>query len=177
MNLSNLSFLKNRSVVIAISVSLFILVLVIILSPKKNVDDPNPSAPQDEIVRPELVDLAKEKRNEAMIYVDSIESKFPLYLKDFETSVGITTSINIYRVTDDDAEIVRLEIYGLSYLNQESDEKKNPNVTAFKESYQKAMEMIEGQNIDPKKLIFVYGDKEYVRITSQIWIDSLKLKP
>ena len=110
-----------------------------------------------------------------MIYVDSIESKLPIYLEDFETSVGITTSINLYRIDDDPAEIVRLEVYGLSYLNQESDEKKNPNVTAFKESYAKAIEMLESQNIDPKKLIFIYGDKEYVRTTSKHWIEKLKL--
>lgn len=112
-----------------------------------------------------------------MVYVDSIESKLPLYLKDFETSVGITTSINIYRLKDDEAEVVRLEIYGLSYLNRDTNEAKNPNVTAFKESYAKAIEMIEGQNIDPKKLIFIYGDKEHVRITTSIWMDSLKLQP
>ena len=85
-----------------------------------------------------------------MIYVESIEKKLPLYLENFNTSVGITTSINLYRASDDEAEIVRLEIYGPSYLNSDSDEKKNPNVTAFKESYAKALEMLEGQNIDPK---------------------------
>lgn len=169
--------LKNKYVVVAIAASLAILILVIILSPKKNVVTPTTPSTQEETIRPELVDLAKEKRNQAMIYVESIESKLPLYLKDFETSVGITTSINIYRVKDDDAEVVRLEIYGLSYLNRETNETKNPNVTAFKESYLKAIEMIESQNIDPKKLIFVYGDKEYVRTTAQLWIDSLKLRP
>lgn len=110
-----------------------------------------------------------------MVYVESIEKKLPLYLESFETSVGITTSINLYRLDDDEAEVVRLEIYGLSYLNKEADEKKNPNVTAFKESYVKAMEMLESQNIDPKKLIFIYGDKEYIRKTSQAWVDALKL--
>ena len=59
----------------------------------------------------------------------------------------------------------------------DGDEQKNPNVTAYKESYAKALEMLEGQNIDPKKLIFIYGDKEYVRKTTQYWIDSLKLHP
>lgn len=112
-----------------------------------------------------------------MIYVESIEKKLPIYLENFKTSVGITTSINLYRAKDDEAEVVRLEIYGLSYLNSDSDPKKNPNVTAFKESYLKAIEMLESQNIDPKKLIFIYGDKEYVRKTSQIWIKDLDLHP
>lgn len=170
--------LNNKSVQIAVGVSIGILILTLIFSPKKSI---SPSSPGEMInssePRPELVDLSKEKRNAAMVYVSQIEKKLPLYLASFKTSVGIDTSINIYRVEDDEAEIVRLEIYGLSYLNQDANEKNNPNVTAFKESYSKAIEMLESVNIDPKKLIFIYGDKEYVRQTSQIWIDALKLHP
>lgn len=169
--------MNKKFFLIAAGVSIFILVLVLVFSPKKSSTLPAPSPLASSIPLPELIDLSKEKRNQTMIYVESIESKLPLYLKDFETSVDIATSINIYRLKDDDAALVRLEIYGLSYLNADSDEQKNPNVTAFKESYLKAMEMIEGQNIDPKKLIFIYGDKDYVRKTAQIWIDTLKLHP
>lgn len=168
--------LKNKTVLVVVGISLFILILVILLSPKKSSIIPLPSvSPESE--RVELIDLSKEKRQQAMIYVDTIEKKLPIYLESFKTSVGIDASINLYRLNDDEAEVVRLEIYGLSYLNQESDEKKNPNVTAFKESYGKAIELLESQNIDPKKLIFIYGDKEYVRKTSELWIDQLKLKP
>lgn len=169
--------MNKKFFLIAAGITILILILVLILSPKRTVTPVPSIAPQGEVGRTELIDLSKEKRNQAMIYVASIEDKLPLYLESFKTSVGITTSINIYRASDDEAEIVRLEIYGLSYLNSDSDEKKNPNVTAFKESYAKALEMLESQNIDPKKLIFIYGDKEYVRQTTQIWIDALKLHP
>lgn len=169
--------MNKKFFLIAAGVSIFILVLVLVFSPKKSSTIPVSSPLASAVPLPELIDLSKEKRNQAMLYVESIESKLPLYLKNFETSIGITTSINIYRLKDDAAEVVRLEIYGLSYLNADSDEQKNPNVTAFKESYLKAMEMIEGQNIDPKKLIFIYGDKDYIRKTAQIWIDALKLQP
>ncbi len=169
--------MNNKFFLIAAAISISLLVLVLLLSPSKNVSNPAelpvPTGPS----RIELADLSAEKRRDTMVYVASIENKLPLYLESFETSVGITTSINLYRLDDDEAEIVRLEIYGLSYLNADADEKKNPNVTAFKESYLKAMEMLEGQNIDPKKLIFIYGDKEYVRHTTQAWITALKLKP
>ncbi len=167
--------MNKKFLLIASGITIFILILVLIFSPKNKVGPITPTS--QETQRTELIDLSKEKRNQAMIYVESIEKKLPLYLENFNTSVGITTSINLYRASDDEAEIVRLEIYGLSYLNSDSDEKKNPNVTAFKESYAKALEMLEGQNIDPKKLIFIYGDKEYVRQTTQIWIDALKLRP
>lgn len=170
--------MNKKFLLIASGITIFILILVLVFSPKKNLNPAGPAQRDDSrAVRPELIDLARDQRNQAMIYVSAIEDKLPLYLESFETSVGITTSINIYRASDDEAEIVRLEIYGLSYLNSDGDEQKNPNVTAYKESYAKALEMLEGQNIDPKKLIFIYGDKEYVRKTTQIWIDALKLHP
>jgi hypothetical protein len=172
------NLLKNKSVVIALAIGFSILILVIILSPKKNLNQQSDlSSPVPSAGRTELIDLSKEKRDQAMIYVAAIESKLPLSLEYFQTSVGIVTSINIYRLGSDPAEVVRLEIYGLSYLNQDANPSKNPNVTAYKESYLKGMEILESRNIDPKKLIFIYGDKEYVRKTTQLWIDALKLKP
>lgn len=169
--------MNKKFLLIAASVSLIFLLLVIVLSPKKNIDSQPSSNPNIEISRTELIDLSKNKREEAKAYVASIEKKLPIYIDKFPTSVDITTSINIYRVRDDEPEIMRLEIYGISYLNRDSNEKTNPNVTAFKESYQKALEMLESQNIDPKKLIFVYGDKQYVRETTETWIDALKIRP
>jgi hypothetical protein len=170
--------MNKKFFLIATGISIFILILVLVLSPKKNLNPAGPPKVDDSRApRTELIDLSKERRNQAMIYVASIENKLPLYLESFKTSVGIETSINLYRMGDDEAEIVRLEIYGLSYLNSDSNEAKNPNVTAYKESYAKALEMLESQNIDPKKLIFIYGDKEYVRKTTQTWIDALKLHP
>lgn len=169
--------MNKKFLIIVAGTSIFILILVLLLSPRKKTSLPAGLPASTEPTRTELADLSAEKRRDTMVYVASIENKLPLYLESFETSVGITTSINLYRLDDDEAEVVRLEIYGLSYLNADADEKKNPNVTAFKESYLKAIEMLEGQNIDPKKLIFIYGDKEYVRTTSQAWITSLKLIP
>lgn len=174
----NLSILKNKTFLIIAGLSLLVLILVIILSPKKPSEiSTEPGATSPGVEREELVDLSKEKRQQAMIYVESIEKKLPLYLDSFHTSVGIITTINIYRLKDDEAEVVRLEVYGLSYLNEDSDPVKNPNVTAYKESYLKAIEMLESQNIDPKKLIFIYGDKEYVRKTTLKWISDLNLHP
>lgn len=176
----NNNLLKNKSVIIAIVVSLFILLLVIILSPKRSVSPapPAPSAaPQNRAGSPVLINLSAERRAAATSYVQSISGKLPLYLEGFKTSVGIDTTINIYRLDTDPPEVVRLEIYGLSYMNKDANPQKNPNVTAYRESYAKAISMIESVNVDPKKLIFVYGDKEYIRTTTGAWIDALHLHP
>lgn len=170
---------KNKFLATAVIASILIFILVLILSPKKNVKDvTTPSSAQLGSSNFELVDLSKEKRDSTISYVTSIENKLPLSLEGLNTTVGITTSINIYRGKDDPAELVRLEISGLSYINKnELDEKKNPNVTAFKESFLKAIEMIEGQNIDPKKLVFYYSNQDYIRQTAREWVEKLKLLP
>jgi hypothetical protein len=175
MNIKEL--LKNRFALIAISVSVAILMIVLIVT-SKDTATPPPISPTSTLSSNsfELIDLSQEKRNQAMVYVESIENKLPLSVEGFETSVGITTSIHIFQGKNDPAELVRLEIYGLSYVNKnELDEKKNPNVTAFKESFLKAIELLEGQNIDPKRLVFYYGSQDYVRETARTWVDRLKL--
>jgi len=169
--------MNKKFFLIAAGVSLFILILVFILSPKKNTGSKTLSAPSPQ-PRTELINLSEEKRSRAIEYLSLVSSRLPIYLDNFRTSVGLTTSIHVYRLADDEPEVVRLEIYGLSYMNKdELDEKKNPNVTAFKESYNQAFSLMREIGIDPKQLIFIYGDKEYVRTTSQTWIDALKLHP
>lgn len=174
------SLLKNKFVLIAISISLFILILIIVLSPNnptsQNSTPLASTAPS--ALSTEISNLSQDKRKQAMIYVETIEKKLPINLATFPTSVGLDTSIHIFRASNDPAEIMRIIINGLSYINKnELDAVKNPNITAFKESYLKSIELLEGQNIDPKKLIIVYGDKEYVRVTSEHWIKELKLRP
>lgn len=175
-----LDILKYKFVVMAVFISLFILIIVIVLSPKKSSSPPLIPSSSDTptALSSEISNLGQDKRNQAMIYVEAIEKKLPINLASFPTSVGLDTSIHIFRASSDPAEIVRVIISGPSYINKnELDSVKNPNITAFKESYLKAIEMLESKNIDPKKLILVFGDKEYVRITSEYWIKELKLRP
>lgn len=160
----------------AASITVFILILVLLLSPKKN-STPAPSEAVGGVgsnIVP--INLSKEKRDAAMVYTASIEHKLPLVDENFPTSVGINTSIRLSRADFDLAEIVHLDINGLAYISKdELDEKNNPNLTAFKESYLRAIDLLEGQNIDPKKLIFVFGDKQYMQTTALYWIDQLGL--
>lgn len=173
----NLKILHNKSVQIAIGVTILILILVLTLSPKKSTAPTSFPLPTSQ-PRTELINLSQEKRDRSIEYLSLISSRLPIYLDNFRTSVGLTTSIRVYRLLDDEPEVVRLEIYGLSYMNKdELDEKKNPNITAFRESYNQALSLMREIGIDPKQLIFIYGDKEYVRTTAQLWIDALKLQP
>ncbi|MFH1244812.1 MAG: hypothetical protein V1487_04565 [bacterium] len=171
----NLELLKNKHVQLVLGISLGILVLIAILSPKRSVTPTTPPLPSP--FRPELQQVSDARRRKSITYRESIKSKLPIYRENIETSVGIETTLNLYFLDSDPAETLRFEIYGLSYLNRGSSEFTNPNITAFKETFQKGLALLTEKNIDPAKLIFIYGDKEYVRTTAQAWVDKYHLLP
>lgn len=170
--------MKKKFFIIALSISIFILILVLILSPKRTSTTITPQDTPHSSTNPfaEFTNLTEEKVKNAANYRSLVSDRFPIYLNDFKSSVGITTTINIHYLKDDDPSLMRLEIYGLSYINKdELDEKKNPNVTAFKESFIKALSLIREAGVDPNQLIFIYGDRADVRATATHWVEQLML--
>lgn len=171
----NLELLKNKHVQLVLGISLGILVLIAILSPKRSVTPTTPPLPSP--LRPELQQVSDARRHESAIYRGSVKTKFPIYRDNIQTSVDIETTLNLYFLDSDPAETLRFEIYGLSYLNPDSSEFTNPNITAFIETFRKGLALLTENNIDPAKLIFIYGDKEYVRTTAQAWVKKYNLLP
>jgi hypothetical protein len=173
--------MNKKFIITAVGISLFILILILLLSPNKSANPAGSAQQNDSQATSTLsslvpLNLSKEKKDALIAYTNSIKDKLPLSIDSFMTSVGIETFINITHLKDDPAEVVYLNIGGISYIGKnELNETKNPNITAFKESYLKAIELLEGQNIDPKRLVFVYSDVPYVRETANYWVDNLGL--
>ncbi len=174
----NLELLKNKHVQLALGISLGILVLILLFSPH-----PAGPASRDDSralpspYRPELQSVGDVRRLEASNYRRSVQDQLPIYQDDIQTSVGITTTLNLYFLGSDPPEIVRFEIYGVSYLGRDNSEFTNKNITAFKETFTTGLTLLQDQGIDPTKLIFIYGDKQYVRDTATAWVIKYKLLP
>lgn len=172
-------FKENKFFRTAVIFGCLFLVLVFVLSPKKS-STPIPTPPSvpravDTQGRIELAGLEEEKLAQASAYRDLVSDRLPIYIEDFHTSVGITTSINIYYLESDPASVVRFEIYGLSYAVKDSTVLGNPNMLAFQESFNKGLERLRAGGMDPKQFIFIYGDTEYVRAAAGAWVDKLNL--
>ncbi len=169
--------MNKKFLITAASISVFILILVLILSPKKKVSQNTDLSSEPRTALGTQITTLIRDNNPLNTFDNELNKKLPLYQEGFKTSVDLDTNISIYRTKTDKTHVVHLEIFGISYVNTDSNEQNNPNVTAFKEAYLKSLEMIEGVNVDPKKLTFIYSDKPYIQKTSEEWIDTLKLKP
>ena len=168
----------NKFLLTAVSISAVILFVILIISSRRqaptttldlNSEDPvsNPFA--------EFTNLTEEKVNNAISYRKIIQDRLPIRMRDFKTTVGINLSIDI-TTHPTEPSLTRLDITGLSYLNKdETDPKKNPNIQAFKEGYAKALQLLKESGIEPKQLIFSYGEADYVRVTSNYWVDVIDL--
>ncbi|MCK4829421.1 hypothetical protein KA005_77570, partial [bacterium] len=83
--------------------------------------------------------------------------------------------INIYRIGLDPQYLIHIDIYGINYQNQELDEEKNPEVTAFKESFIRTKELLQEKGVNIKEIYFVFGGKDYIQETAELWIEKLEL--
>lgn len=99
----------------------------------------------------------------------------PIYIENFQTSVNLPTTINLYTLSTDPGYLIHFDIYGIDYQNQNSDPTINPHVTAFKESFLHAQQQLTQLNLNLKDLYFVFGGQEFIQQTAELWINSLNL--
>lgn len=104
-----------------------------------------------------------------------LASKLPIYLKEYKTSVGITTTINIFSLPQDPGYLIHVDIYGINFQNKEADETKNPQATAFKESFVETKRLLEDARVDIHDIYFVFGGREYIQETAEYWIKTFGL--
>lgn len=164
----------NRFVRIALGATLGIGILILIFSPQ-----PEPTAQQpitqSKSAQYSLTDFSAEELKQATNYRSSIIGSLPIYHEGLITSTGLTTTINIFVLDSDPDETVRFEVYGLSYLNSDTNPFINPNITAFAESHTLGLELMKKRGIDSSQLIFLYSDIDYIRTTISTWLDHLGL--
>ena len=172
----------NKFLLTATSVTVIVLFFVVIISSSVNQKEelsPEPitqnATSTEDNPFSEFTNLTEEKVKNATSYRSLIKDRFPIYLAGFKTKSGIETTIAI-SIHPTEPSLTRLDISGLSYLNKdELDPIKNPNLSAFAESYKHALSLLREAGIEPKQLILSYGEADYVRSTATLWVDKLGL--
>lgn len=168
----------NKFLLTAVSISAVVFFFVLILSSRRTTTPTTiPESTQSVSTNPfaEFTDLTEEKVKNATNYRALVAERLPIRMANLKTTTGIETSIDI-SIHPTEPSLTRLDITGLSYLNKtELDPKKNPNIQAFKETYTKAIQLLRESGIEPKQLLFSYGEADYVRTTATEWVDKLGL--
>jgi len=101
---------------------------------------------------------------------NKIVNNLPIYVVDFQTSVGLTTTINIFTVEGDPDFAVRVEIYNINFNNTESNPDLNPEVTAFIESVEFAKSEIAKLGVDVNNLYIIFGTRKFMQDTANSWV-------
>ncbi len=138
----------------------------------------NPTNTQLKYTQPNNDDLSSFSPTElttARSYRNNIAGILPLHKNNFTTSVNIKTDINIYINNNDPIETTRFEISGLSYTNSETNPDINPNITAYRESFNHGLQLLKDNEIVPNRMIFSYSDTNQIQNTAKTWINHLKL--
>lgn len=165
--------LKNKPILFG-----FVIIVIVILIAIFSVGSPNPpSTPTIPSPSSNLsfVNLNDQKTRQAVEHRTEIADSLPINVPLFKASNGLESAITIQYLDSDPPGTVHLLITGISYLDPSVD--NNPNATAYKESYAEAMRLMRDRDIDPTKLIFIYGDRDYVVRTAAAWISAFNLHP
>jgi len=134
-----------------------------------------PAHTQPPLTPDNKVDYASPRVQKAVEAKKELLAKLPIYIEGFKTSVDLATTINIYQIPQDADYLIHIDIYGINYQNQESDEGKNPEATAFKESFLEVKSVLRQSGVDIEDIYFVFGGPEYIQQTGELWIKHFGL--
>lgn len=121
--------------------------------------------------------LMKSENSVAVKTKATLLSKLPIKISNFDTSVGIKTNILISSFDNDNPEVVRVEISGVDYQYNQNDPNTNPNMVAFKESFEKVKSIFLENQVDIKNLHILLSNRLYIREITENWIIILNLLP
>lgn len=109
------------------------------------------------------VNLDSIKVKTAISEKQKLTSSLPIYIEGFKTSVGITTTLNVYTIPEDPDYLIHIEIYGIDYPDETLTQDGNKNATAFVESFNKIKSLLSEKNVDITKIYFIFGAKPYIQ--------------
>lgn len=168
---------KTKIFLLIGSVILLVLIVIFItrsLSSKTGIQ-PEPVIPESQIGTTSI--LNQSSPDVAFKTKQVLLPKLPIYLYNFKTSSGIATDISISSYKNDSPETIRIEIFGPDYLYNQTDPGTNPNMIAFKESFEKVISILVENNVNIKDLHISMGNKKYIRDIAEEWIKTLNLLP
>lgn len=135
----------------------------------KTEDSSAPNTPQ----QTNIITATKQVSDEvSLAEKDKVFDSLPLRKENFNTSVNLPTTINLYSFSYDPPSVIRLEIYGINYNLPEL---TGPNAIAFKESFLEAKKQLASRGVVVKNLQIIFGNRQYIQDTATYWVKAMNL--
>jgi|GEM_PF-1530342 len=104
-----------------------------------------------------------------------IEPQLPIYVENFQTTVGVATTLNVYTIPEDSDYLIHVEIYGINYGDSNLLQEGNINAQAFIESFNKIKEIMTRDGADIHNIYFIFGAKPYIQVAADNLIHKYNL--
>jgi hypothetical protein len=104
-----------------------------------------------------------------------LASRLPVYIEDYQTSVGIKTRIVIHRMPEDPSYALRVEIYNVKMYKDSGDPYQNSQALAFRDSFIHAKDKIRSLGVDPVGVYYIFGMRQYQQDIAVSWIKAFNL--
>lgn len=121
------------------------------------------------------VDLNSEQITTAIESKNKIKNSLPIYIKNFRTSNGLKTTLNVYTISSDPEYLVHIEIYGIDFNNPNISKETNPNVIAFIDSFEEIKKRLATKGVDIHNIYFIFGQRQFIQETADLWIKTYGL--
>lgn len=105
---------------------------------------------------------------------EKLKKILPIYIKNFKTSNGRITTLNVYTVSSDPDYLVNIEIYGVDYRNNDPST-TNPDAIAFADSFNEIKKQLAQRGVDVHNIYFVFGQRTFIQSTADQWIKTFGL--
>lgn len=151
------------------------------VTPKTSTEKTSLSGIEDKYIPPQYAQIPLPEELDPQKVTDSaaakkkLASKLPIYIADYSISNGMKTTLNVYAIDGDPDYIIHIDIYGVNYEEQNTNPAQNPNVVAFVESFQEIKKQLSTRGVDLAQMYFVFGSREYIQKTAELWIKTFKL--
>ena len=145
----------------------------------------NNTAPEEKFVTPSYskpeeslsggIDMTSEQVTIAIENKNKLKKSLPIYIENFKTSNGMSTTLNVYTISSDPDYLIRIDIYGIDFNNQDVSKETNPNVTAFIDSFEEIKKRLTAEGVDIHNIYFILGQRKFIQETADLWIKTYGL--
>lgn len=103
--------------------------------------------------------------------IEKLNAALP-FERDFTTSAGVAVSIVIPRQTlQTNSWTLKAQIFGINYNTSPEQEDYEVMSRSFVEAANVVFSWIKQNNVDPERIIFVWGDRKYIQDQAEKWLN------